>query len=324
MAVARTVLGYIPAEQLGITLTHEHITFSSGSARRDLGERYDREAYLKQICDDVSAAKRDYNVNTIVCVSTAEMGRDVDICAEVQRRTGVNIIASTGAYRQNGGLWSNAFWSAQTQERFEEFLTKEITEGVGRDRIKCGNIKMGWAAHEPTLAEEKLLRAAGRVSARLGTSIVMHTPYWSTPLGENPGMRMVDILTTEGADPGKITIGHAQGVRRANLGLTPLLEVLRRGAYVCFEDLNKSVEQDNSLIGYFGALIGAGYVEQLMLSLDHQASLQTVHPPENLKSWVQDCSYLHREIIPRMLKAGISEKHIEQMMVTNPKDFLSF
>lgn len=69
MPVVRTVLGDIPTETLGVTLPHEHITFSWGSSRRDLAERYDREAYLNRICADASAAKRKHSVGTIVCVT---------------------------------------------------------------------------------------------------------------------------------------------------------------------------------------------------------------------------------------------------------------
>lgn len=322
MAVARTVLGDIPAEKLGFTMTHEHLTFSWGSGRRDLGELYDREGSLKLICADIGAPQGNYRINTIVDVSTAEMGRDVDIFAEVQRRTGVNIIASTGSYRQNAGI--SLYWNSQTGEKFEELMVREITEGVGRNKIKCGNIKMAWASYQPTPTEEKLLRAAGRVSRKLGTSIVMHTPYRNAPPDANPGLHMIDILVAEGADPTKITIGHAGGV---NSNLKPLLEVLRRGAFVCFEGGNKAEETHAMVISTVGALISAGYAKQIMLSLDHLLSWQTFQPA----SWnpatsnrVEDLGFLPRERLPRMLKAGIREKDIEQMMVTNPRNFLSF
>jgi len=133
---------------------------------------------------------------------------------------------------------------------------------------------------------------------------------------------MIDLLTSEGTDPAKITIGHAQGVGG---NLTPLLEVLRRGAYVCFEHLGVNLERDYILFGTIGGLIAAGYVKQIMLSAEAISNgWMTVQPPFNLANWNQDHSFMHREVISRMPSAGISEKDIEQMIVTNPKGFLGF
>ncbi|MBI2936317.1 MAG: hypothetical protein HYY31_05880 [Chloroflexi bacterium] len=348
MPVARTVLGDIPPEKLGITFTHEHVTFSWGSARRDLGGRYDREALLKQICEDLGAAKRDYNVNTIVCVSGPEMGRDVDMCAEASRRTGVNIIASTGFHRQGSG--TSIYFHHATVDDIEEWMTREITQGVGRNKVKVGNIKLGENAFIPTPVEEKCMRAAARASKKTGASMNIHTmfatgrpgtvasegvrggaasitgappPFAMTsatpPPGVNPGAIVVDILTSEGADPSKIKIDHAQ---RGEVGL--LLEVLRKGAHVCFDVLARTIEREPLIVSRIGALITAGYVSQLMLSMDHIAAWVPVQPPWNKERWVQDYSYLHRELVPRLVKAGIGEKAIEQMLVINPKNFLSF
>lgn len=321
MPVARTVLGDIPAEKLGIAFTHEHIAFSWGSARRDLAERYEFEKNVKLVAASVGAAKREYNVNTMVDVSTAEMGRDVDMYAEVSRRSGVNIIASTGSYRQNAGI--SLYWTMQTGEKFEEYLTREITEGVGKNKIKCGNVKLAWVTYEPTPTEEKVMRATGRVSRRLGVSIVNHCINRGAPPGANAGVRMIDILTSEGCDPAKITIGHA-GSFGANLA--PLLDVLHRGAYLCFEFLSKPTAGYANVIGTIAGLIAAGYVKQIMLSAEvlTDGTWFTTQPRWNKENWIQDHSYVHRVFIPEMLKAGVREKDIEQMIVTNPKNFLAF
>ena len=343
MAVARTVLGDIPAEKLGVTFTNEYLTFSWGSARRDLGELYDREAVTKRISDSVAAAKRDYNVNTLVSSSTTEMGRDVDIYAEVSRRTGVNIIASTGSYGQENAL--SLYWNQETADQVEWYLMREITEGVGKNKVKCGNITLAWAAHSPTSSEDNWMRAAARVSRQLATPISCHCiypeirpqvqaagaipvvrpEYPSAPIDAdevNPGIQMIDIMTSEGADPSNIKIDYHMSTGGH---IEPLLQALRRGVYMGFETLSISEGHLQMVVGTIGALITSGYVDHLLLSPQTMGPGWIPKQPQwNQENWNQDHSYLHREVIPLMLKVGIRETDIEKMLVDNPKRFLSF
>ncbi|MBI2936124.1 MAG: hypothetical protein HYY31_04890 [Chloroflexi bacterium] len=333
MAVVRTVLGDIPAEQVGITFTHEHITWASASAKRDLGSLYNLEAIVRRVADSVGVAKHNFHVATLVCASNAEMGRDVDICAEVSRRTGVNIVASTGAYRQTGGV--SLYWDHQTGEEFEEYLTREVTVGVGRNKIRCGHMKMGWSGYTPTRTEEKLCRAAAHVAARLNIPVSFHCTYSDDPQeahgqrgrgplspGANPGAAMVDLMTAEGMRPSKVKIDHAQAARGK---LWLLIEVLRKGAYISFE-FNATGDASTSMsIASIGALISAGYVKQITLSPQAIGpGWIPVQPPKQAAEWSQDHSYLHRVVVPKMLQVGIEREDINQMLVENPKGFLAF
>ena len=343
MAVARTVLGDIPAEQLGVTFTNEYLTFSWGSARRDLGELYDQEAVTKRISDSVAAAKRDYNVNTLVSSSTTELGRDVDIYAEVSRRTGVNIIASTGSYGQENAI--SLYWNQETPDQMEWYLMREITEGVGKNNIKCGNITLAWAAHSPTSGEDNWMRAAARISRELATPISCHCrypefrpqvqiqgavpvippEYPSAPIDAdevNPGTQMIDVMISEGADPSNIKIDYHMSTGGH---IEPLLQVLRRGVSMGFETLSISPGHIQTVIGTIGALITSGYVDHLLLGPQTMGPGWIPKQPQwHRENWNQDHSYLHREVIPLMLKVGIRETDIEKMLVDNPKRFLSF
>ena len=341
MTVARTVFGDIPAEQLGVTFTHEYLTFSWGSARRDLGELYEQEAATKRIADSLAAAKRDYQVNTLVCSTTAEMGRNVDLYAEVSRRTGVNIIASTGSYGQSAAL--SLYWTMETPDQCHWYLTREITEGVGGNKIKCGHITLAWAAQSPTAAEENWMRAAARVSQQLGTPISAHCSYreilpqaqveGGAPVirpeypsaatdSVNPGIHMMDIMTSEGANPSSIKIDYHMSTGGH---IEPLLQVLRRGAFIGFDTLSTAEEHLLMTIATIGALITAGYNDQLLLSPQTMApGWMPTQPSWNQGNRNQDHSYLHRDVIPLMLKAGIRERDVEKMLVDNPKHFLGF
>ncbi|MBI2935804.1 MAG: hypothetical protein HYY31_03215, partial [Chloroflexi bacterium] len=186
----------------------------------------------------------------------------------------------------------------------------------------CGNIKLAWNRYTPTEVEERICRASGRVSGKLNIPIALHCIYRGAPPDVNPGVHMIDILTSEGTKPSKIKIDHHMSTGG---NLVPLLEVLRRGAYLGFETLSTSEEAVTRLTTTIGGLIAAGYVSQLLLCPQTIApGWINVQPPWNVKNWNQDHSYLHREILPRMRKGGVTEKDIEQLLVVNPKNFLCF
>ena len=96
MPIARTVLGDIPPELMGLTYPHEHVVLGYTGAREDLGNNFDQEAVLKQICDDLGQAVRQHGMKTVVDVTPPEVGRDIDLLQEVARRLDINVIAATG------------------------------------------------------------------------------------------------------------------------------------------------------------------------------------------------------------------------------------
>ena len=79
MPILRTVLGDIPADQMGLTYAHQYIVIGYAGARQEMGDRFDRESVLTEICDDLGKAVEKHGVRTIVDVTPLEAGRDVDL-----------------------------------------------------------------------------------------------------------------------------------------------------------------------------------------------------------------------------------------------------
>ena len=69
MSIARTVLGDISPERMDVTYPHEQVVVGYTGAREDLGDGFDREAVLKQICDDLGQAVRQHGLKTVVDVT---------------------------------------------------------------------------------------------------------------------------------------------------------------------------------------------------------------------------------------------------------------
>ena len=96
MPTVNTVLGPVETAELGFTLSHEHVGTNAAGLRHTYPEFLDREGLLEQA---VAAMREAYQagVRTMVEMSTFDLGRDIGLIQEVSRRSGVQLIAVTGA-----------------------------------------------------------------------------------------------------------------------------------------------------------------------------------------------------------------------------------
>ena len=320
MPVARTVLGDIPAEQMGITYPHEHVVVGYAGAREDLGDNFDREAVLKEICDDLGKAARQHGVKTVVDVTPPELGRDVDILREVATRLDINVIAATGHFVHARGF--PMYWGFMDTEKLEERMTREVTEGVGPHKVKCGVLKIAMDGTHLSSSEEKAFRAAARVSKRLGVSICVHTAGWTLPTTEDlPGPIMaLDVLLSEGADPSRIQMGHLE---HSEGNLSHLMEVARRGCYMNFDLVGRNREVWDPLrVALVTGLVAAGYGDRILLSMDYQGAWVPERPPRYVEMH-SSFTDLH-SFLTLLLKGGLKEEQLDKILVDNPRDLLAF
>ncbi|MBI2935298.1 MAG: phosphotriesterase, partial [Chloroflexi bacterium] len=262
MAIVRTVLGDIKPEQMGITYPHEHIVLGYTGAREDLGARFNRQEVLNQIYGDLVQAVRAHGVKTIVDVTPPEVGRDVDIMSETARRLNVNVVCATGNYTQGSGF--PFYWNIMDIEHFEERYTREITEGVGLNKVKCGVVKVAIGGPQLSPGEEKSFRAAARVSRKLGVSICVHTSGgWQRPDPRPGALMALDVMLQEGADPSRIQMGH---LRHTRGNLDWLLEIARKGCFMALDTIGRDRAVFNPIrLAIIGALVALGYGNRILL-----------------------------------------------------------
>ena len=99
MPTVNSVLGPLDVADLGFTLTHEHVVTSSAGIRQTYPELYgDYDRFTEQAALTLTEA-REGGVRTMIDLSTLDLGRDVRLLADLSRRTGVQIIAATGIWR---------------------------------------------------------------------------------------------------------------------------------------------------------------------------------------------------------------------------------
>jgi phosphotriesterase-related protein len=225
----RTVLGMVGSDELGFTLPHEHLinSIEAGGIEPDpdFPELFDepvspRIAWLLhdrpyanrdncQLDDDDDAADeltflRGLGGRTVIEVTSDGQGRDLGRLAELQRRTGVQIVAG-------GGWYLERFHPEATATDGIDALAERLLRGYRPDPADSpadaplpgviGEIGVSPAFTE---REERSLRAACRLQREVGLPMYVHLPGFV-----RHGGRVLDVvLRDEGVDPAAVVLCH--------------------------------------------------------------------------------------------------------------------
>ncbi len=197
--IVQTVLGPVAADDLGLTLGHEHLRFRDDAVVAQWPARYDEEHELAAALEAVEAAKA-HGVRTIVDPTAMNAGRDVRFQRRVSEATGVHVIACTGIYTFDD---LTLYWQMRDADQVAEHFVSDIEQGIQETDAKAAFVKA--SADVPGITEqvEKVHRAAARASLQTGAPIMCH----SAPAVDN-GPQQVAILLEEGVAPEKIQICH--------------------------------------------------------------------------------------------------------------------
>jgi len=319
-----TVLGPIPAEKLGVTLMHEHVAAGWVGSDRDSRAPYDRTAAEKVALKtfmDLKAIGVTTFVDTTPCDITL---RDPVLFQSLSKKSGINIIMSTGMYMEKEG--ANTYWKyrqavmgeSMEQELYELFM-KEIRVGVGNTGIKAGLIKV--SSDDPAITdfEKVCFKAAVRASLETGVPIITHTQ------GDTVGPAQQKLFLSLGGNPKKIMIGHMNNSDDINYHLYCLA---RPDFYIGFDRISLAapwgkIKSEDCMI----ELVKKGYADRIMLAHDSIATWpgKTFKWPaamvENVKDWYP--TYIHKKLIPKMKAAGVTDEQIHTMLVDNPRRFFN-
>ena len=100
MVHVSTAAGPVSVEDLGCTLMHEHVTLKmAGSEANTLHPGPKRTEMVARTLDWVAEIKA-RGVSTIVDPAPGDMGRDLELCAELGARAGLNIVCATGLFNK--------------------------------------------------------------------------------------------------------------------------------------------------------------------------------------------------------------------------------
>lgn len=195
-----TVTGEAPSDGIGAVLMHEHI----------LCDFYRVSDDLNRLLDDVELLTAELNylratpVRTVVETTSVGLGRDLKGLHDIALRTGLNVVAGCGWYR-DPFLPPQVFET--TSDGLAEILISEINEGAADSGVRPGIIGEIGAKRKPmSPAEERVLRAGGFAQLQTGVSIHTHASRSTV------GIDQARILLSIGVPPERIVIGHSDTI----------------------------------------------------------------------------------------------------------------
>jgi predicted metal-dependent phosphotriesterase family hydrolase len=304
-----TVAGPIPADQVGFTLPHEHLSCSL--------DRVHQRQQLWDFGSDVSvmaaelAEFRGLGGDCVVDLTPPGLGRDPRWQSALAARTGLHIVMSAGWYRESFYPPQARIGQRSVDDLADE-LVGEINDGVEGTGIRPGILgEIGTDQAWVSPAEERVHRAVGRAAVRAGLAVVTHS------LRSTVGLTQLRIFEEEGLEPERVVIGHADSV----LDLDHHLAIVGRGANLCMDLLGLpeggGAAREDETIKLMGALVERGYSDRILLSQDVCSNAQ-------LKVYGGGgYAYVAPHFLPRLRSADFAEADIAQFTIHNPRRLLT-
>ena len=340
----QTVLGPIEPEDLGITMTHEHLlaTFegvSEGPAEASEKAKYEAPFSIEILgwlqhgqnvnrdnsnLDDIPTIisevglYKEFGGSALVDATNIGLGRDPVGLTRISRATGVHVIMGSSFY-------VGATHPADMDERSEESLAEEIAgdvlKGVGNTGIRSGimgEVGCSWPL-EPN--ERKTLRATAWAQKLTGAPILIHPGR-----DQSSPTEIMEILVESGADPKRVIIGHLE---RTIFDKKLLNKLAETGCFLEYDFFGEETSffpaaphidilNDGQRLNMMAWLISERYGGQILVSHDIAQKRQLV------KNGGQGYCYFLEYMAPRMRTKDFLEEDIQRILVDNPKRALTF
>ena len=316
----QTVLGPLPASNLGFTLPHEHVADAPSDLNKWPKAWGGRAEFVTKAVKQLKLV-RAAGVRSIVDLTTYDVWRDIRFLEEVSRRSGLNIIACTG--QRFFPTISHVAMPASTIEGLAAFFEKEIEQGIDNTRLKAGVIKIGIVSKSPTALEEIGLRAAARASKATGAAIRTHTDA-AHRAAESHAL----ILEDEGVDPSRVSFDHSDD----SGDMDYFLNLVRRGYSLGMDHVHRGLTPDfkpsfERRAECIKLLVDAGFADKIFISQDSEFGGSLL--PEEARDWREKIDpqegllFTTRRMIPYLRQLGVSEREIHTITVDNPKRFFA-
>ncbi len=305
MATVPTVRRPLDTSQLGFTLMHEHVFNRSPGVFEAWPHLWDRKAEIERAVGIFRELKAN-GVDTIVDLTTVDLGRDVEMVREVGMQVDLNIVMCTGVWR-----FPPRFFERRNPDPIADLFVKDIEGGIAPTDIRAGIIKL---ATEPTVdaLNETMLRAGARAHRRMGVPISTHTDVKT-----RSGLAQQDVFESEGVDLSRVVIGHSGD----SDDLEYLTSIAKRGSYLGMDrfglDFFLPTEKRVEAVA---KLCEMGFAGQMVLSHDTNCFMDTI-PRQIKEERMPNWHFLHitKDILPALRTSGVTEEQIRTMTVDNPR-----
>jgi len=317
-AVIRTLLRDVPPDTIsGATLFHEHLSIRYPVTRamavaqgRDVPPSFTDEVDV--MVDETKAAGRD-GITCIVDGGHPDMDRDLDALKRIATASGVHIVASGGFYMQRN-------YPPDIASKSADQIADDLVGAAAAERLGAFG-EIGQQGGVLTDDERKVFIAVAKAQSRTGLPIFTHNAYTgtrpaATPVPMDTALKQLDVLESAGADPRHLAIGHVCCLDDVKAEVPK--QLAKRGVFVGFDRVTLPIVPDAQKVTTILAFLEAGHVDRLLLSSDFATGRALK------KNGGPGIAQTATVFGPMLIKAGVSEATLRQILVDNPRRFLAF
>ncbi|MBI3456705.1 MAG: aryldialkylphosphatase [Candidatus Rokubacteria bacterium] len=334
---AQTVLGPVPAEELGITLPHEHLLIdfrfmyrepegASGRGRglEPVGLRnhyevlYDWTRNLDnlQLLDEATAVEeallyRWEGGRTLVDPTNVGLGRDPLALQRIARATGLHVIMGAGYYV---GPAHPPDMDTRTEDGITREIVRDLTEGVGDTGVRAGLIGEIGCSWPWTPNERKSVRAAAAAAKETGAPLMIHPGRHPTA----PEAHLEEARKA-GLDLRRVIMCH---IDRTVSEPARLKAIADTGCYLEYDLFGMEVSHypmsdfeipsDAMRMRQILWLMEQGHGQQILLAHDICFKVRLA------RYGGHGYAHILRHIVPRLRRKGLSEKEVGLLIAENP------
>ncbi|MGW8257421.1 MAG: phosphotriesterase family protein [Thermoguttaceae bacterium] len=311
----RTVLGEIPALELGFTHCHEH-TFILPGRSSEIDPNFlldDLDKTTAELCLFHAIDGR-----SLVDSQGISQERAPKLQQEASRRSRVNIIACTG-FQRGRYYRPEHFCFRESSESLAARMIEEITEGMSiyqdsqvieKTDVRAGVIRFASDYHLIDDNAKKVAEAVAAAHLATGAPILSHCQYGTCALEQ------IELFSKLGVHPSALLLSHLD----RNLDFYVHQDVADAGAYMVYDGISRvDYHSDMEIIELMRWMLEEGFSRQILLGMDMQ-------PRSMWKSYGggPGMDYIGKTFLLKLRRAGLTHEPIEAFTNRNPSEALAF
>jgi phosphotriesterase-related protein len=296
-----TVKGWIPANQIGLALTHEHILVDFIGADKVEPSRYNADEVFKVSIPKLLAAK-ERGCQTIMECTPAYLGRDVNLLKRLSEVSGLNILTNTGYYGAAGEKYLPAHAYTETANQIASRWIYEWENGIDGSGIKPGFIKSGVDKYPLSGTQRKIVEAAAITHLATGLTIGIHTGNGEAATEE------LKIIRAKGVNAGAWIWIHAQNEQNRELHILAAND----GGWVSYDGVNTG--SLSHCITFLKNMKKENLLSHVLLS--HDSGWYHVGEPGGGN--YNDYNTITDKLIPSLKANDFTEDEIGLLFINNP------
>jgi phosphotriesterase-related protein len=306
--VIMTVLGPIPASELGIALSHEHVLVDFIGADSTGYHRWDKKEVIETVLPYLTELKK-YRVSSFMECTPAYLGRDPWILESLSKMTGMHLLTNTGYYGAHNNRFLPSKFHELTAGELSQIWVDEFEKGIEGSGVKPGFIKIA-VDESDTLSPEhhKIISAAAMAHLQTGLVIASHTGP------DGPAFEQIAVLQDHGVAPSAFIWVHAQrGSLEGNIRAAEL------GSWISLDNVNLNrAPGSNYDVDWYATRIlelkKAGYLHRVLIS--HDAGW--FKPEEADGGSFRGFTGIFTDLIPALEQKGFTREDIHLLLEVNP------